>query len=130
MAPLGAARFGWASSGGVPELAIEYVVLAGGGGGAKSPHYWGIAGGGGGGGYRSSISGESTGGGGTLESTKTFTNGTSYTITVGGGGPGGGGYAGLGTRGGSSEITGSDITTVTSPFDMNLKLSISDTFPR
>jgi hypothetical protein len=55
------------------NLTADYLVVAGGGGGA-SQH----SGGGGGGGYRTSIGG----------SALSLTSGTSYTVTVGAGGPG------------------------------------------
>ena len=85
---------------------VEYLVVAGGGGAGN------YGGGGGGGGYRSSISGESSGGGASSESALSLSANTTYTITVGAGGPGA--SSGNGTKGGDSSISGSGITTITS----------------
>lgn len=62
------------------NVTCDYLVVAGGGGGAG----W-YGGGGGAGGLRSTVG--STGGLGTLESPISVSSGTSYTITVGAGGP-------------------------------------------
>jgi len=62
---------------------VEYLIIAGGGGGGGNS---GVGGGGGAGGYRSSVSGENSGGGSSAESRASLVAGTSYTITVGGGG--------------------------------------------
>ena len=87
----------------------DFLVIAGGGGGGSSPS--GFTGGAGGaGGYRNSYLTETSGGGGSSETSLTFTKGTVYTITVGGGGTGGA----SGTNGLSSSISGTGITTITS----------------
>ena len=67
--------------GGIPPVAVEYLVIAGGGGGSVLH-----SGGGGAGGYRSSVTGESSGGGASAESALSLTLETPYTITVGAGG--------------------------------------------
>lgn len=59
---------------------VDYLVVAGGGGGSNT------GAGGGAGGLRSTM--YQTGGGGALESKLSLTSGTSYTVTVGGGGAG------------------------------------------
>src|SRR5210317_1413250 len=65
----------------------DFLVIAGGGsGGYKSNE--GRQGGGGAGGYRNSYSTEPSGGGGSSETSLELTEGTTYTITVGGGGNG------------------------------------------
>jgi hypothetical protein len=66
-------------------FAVEYIVIAGGGSGGANNNAQ--PGGGGAGGYRSSITGEPSGGGASAESTITVSPGTSYTVTVGAGGP-------------------------------------------
>jgi hypothetical protein len=62
---------------------VEYLVIAGGGGGGGGSF---DKGGGGGGGYRCSVSGENSGGDASAESPFSVVAGTSYTVTVGGGG--------------------------------------------
>lgn len=71
-------------------LTIDWLVVAGGGSGGSGQTVSSnrAAGGGGGGGLRSSTSG--TGGGGSLESAKSVSAGTNYTVTVGAGGSAGG----------------------------------------
>lgn len=64
------------------RVPITYLVIAGGGGGGT---YRG--GGGGAGGYRSSVAGENSGGGSSAESILPITPLTTYTVTVGAGGP-------------------------------------------
>ena len=94
---------------------VSYLVIAGGAGsgtGANSPDSR-SGGGGGAGGYRNSYASETSGGGGSTESTLTFSQGTTYTITVGAGGAGGAGGSNKGTDGSASSISGSDITDVT-----------------
>jgi hypothetical protein len=76
---------------------VEYLVIAGGGGGGSR-----ISGGGGAGGYRSSVSGESSGGGASAESGLTLSSGTTYTVTVGAGGPGSGEWQTRGSNGDDS----------------------------
>ncbi len=66
------------------SLDVEYLVIAGGGSGG--PYAAGA--GGGAGGYRSSVAGESSGGGAPAETPLSVTFGTTYTVTVGVGGPG------------------------------------------
>jgi hypothetical protein len=120
---------GWVASSGVNEgtapsltpvpYSVDFLVIAGGGGGAGQSGAPGPgAGGGGAGGYRNSFSTETSGGGGSSEATLTFTGGTVYTITVGGGGAGGpadGNSPGTpGTTGTNSSISGTGITTITS----------------
>lgn len=72
--------------GGLPDLEVQYVLIAGGGGGSN----WGVrgAGGGGAGGYRSSVVGENSGGGAAAQSVFVPTLGTAYSVTIGGGGTG------------------------------------------
>ena len=65
---------------------VEYLVIAGGGGAGNFR-----GGGGGAGGYINATVGETTGGGGSAESVLTLSSGTSYTVTIGGGGAGGAG---------------------------------------
>jgi hypothetical protein len=72
--------------------------------------YLSIAGGAGGGG---SFCGGGGGAGGYLANTATFTPGTVYTCTVGGGG-GGGGHVSRGSNGSNSSITGTGFTSVIS----------------
>ena len=82
--PLGAGLFVWSGAGGVSELDIEYMILAGGGSGGMNNSYWGRSGGGGGGGWRSSMTGESSGyGSSSVESALLFTKDTTYTVNVG-----------------------------------------------
>ena len=92
----------WADTG-VSFIDMEYVVIAGGGAGGSSTATGARMGAGGGaGGYRSNVSGENTGG--NVSTTNAFTTyfiqkGTSYTVTVGGGGAANatGGVAGQGS---------------------------------
>jgi hypothetical protein len=91
-----------------PTYSVDFLVIAGGGGGGFDD-----SGGGGAGGYRNSFSTETSGGGGTSESSLTFTPGTVYTITVGGGGAGSSSGAN-GTSGVNSSISGTGISTITS----------------
>ena len=67
---------------------IEYVVIAGGGGGGGTPNA-DNAGAGGAGGYRSNVPGEVSGGGGSAEAPIVLTSKTTFSLTVGAGGPGG-----------------------------------------
>lgn len=95
-----------AAAGGVPlPASINFLVIAGGGGGGGRRNYYEGTGGGGAGGYRTSVG--TTGGGGATESALTRTL-TSYTVTVGAGGPGA--FDSYGTQG-SSSVFGT-ITTV------------------
>jgi hypothetical protein len=91
----------WADTG-VSFIDMEYLVVAGGGAGGSSSSSAKQGGGGGAGGYRSNVSGENTGG--NVSTTNAFTTyfiqkGTSYTVTVGGGGAANatGGVAGQGS---------------------------------
>ena len=59
---------------------VEYLVVAGGGGGGQ------YGGGGGAGGFRTNVAGSTSGGGASAEGAFSVTEGTSYTVTVGGGG--------------------------------------------
>ena len=99
-------------------LQVEYVVVAGGGGGGVDR-----GGGGGAGGYRSSVRGESSGSGRPAEQTLILTDGTSYNVTVGGGGSGAAGGNGIPTIGSNSAF--GSITSVgggrgaTYPTDLN-----------
>ena len=88
----------------------DFLCIAGGGGGSGD----GGAGGSGAGGYRNSFSSETSGGGGSSETALSLIPGTVYTITVGAGGAGSTSNSGLGTNGGDSSISGSDITDITS----------------
>jgi len=119
---------GWLATSGINEgtdalapvpYSVDFLVIAGGGGGGGNAGAPGPGGGAGGaGGYRNSYSNEPSGGGGSSEATLTFTAGTVYTVTVGGGGAGGpadgaspGQPGGTGT---DSSISGTGITTITS----------------
>jgi hypothetical protein len=88
---------------------IDFLVIAGGGGGGDDNG----GGGGGAGGYRNSYSSETSGGGGSSEASLSFSVGTVYTITVGGGGAGSSTTA-KGVSGVDSSISGSGLTTITS----------------
>jgi hypothetical protein len=97
-------------------VTTDFLVIAGGGGGgtgANSPNIKTGAGAGAGG-YRSSYNSETSGGGGSSETALELTPGTTYTITVGGGGAGGSGASAPGTPGSDSSISGTGITTITS----------------
>ena len=76
---------GWLKFRSVPEITVDYLVIAGGGGGENNGHG---GGGGGAGGYRSSYSTEPSGGGASSESTLTLAFSTDYTVVVGAGGAG------------------------------------------
>ena len=87
----------------------DFLVIAGGGAGGSQK-----AGGGGAGGYRASFNSETSGGGGSSETALQLSPGTTYTITVGGGGAGvSSGPTAKGNDGVASSITGSDITDIT-----------------
>ena len=73
----------------LPDLTVNYLVVAGGGGSGTN-----FSGGGGAGGLRTSF-GSNSGGGASSESTPTLLTATTYTVTVGGGG-------GLNGQGGNS----------------------------
>ena len=102
---------GWnAMSGNTFGFTVSYLVVAGGGGGATA---WNSAnrggGGGGAGGLRNSYGSENTGGGLSTESTLSLDFGTSYSVSIGGGGSGGsGGYFQDGAKG--SDTSFSTIT--------------------
>ena len=85
----------------------NFLVIAGGGGTSRDN-----GGGGGAGGYRTSFNSEASGGGGSSESSLGLTVGSTYTITVGGGGATGG--SAHGANGANSSISGTGITTITS----------------
>ena len=110
---------------------LDFLVIAGGaGGGGGNYNNSGSAqygGGGGAGGYRNSYASETSGANSSTETPLTVTSGTTYTITVGGGGAKGGfgtyngstppfatPPSGPGFNGGDSSISGADITTITS----------------
>jgi hypothetical protein len=115
-------------AGGAGGTEVSYLVIAGGGGGGGHQLLAGYgfsSGGGGAGGYRNSFFGEMTGGRGSAETPLTFLSGTTYTITVGGGGTRGNrrtyfshsdpiAPASKGSNGGNSQISGADITTIMS----------------
>jgi hypothetical protein len=82
---------------------VDYLVVAGGGGSGYQ-----ISGGGGAGGVRCTI--DATGGGGSLPAKASFSSGVNYSILVGAGGSVG--TSGVGSRGGSSSISGSGFTTI------------------
>lgn len=82
-----------------PELAIEYLVVAGGGGAGGSSGTSIASGGGGAGGYRSSVIGESSGGGNGAEATLSLSVDTAYNVTIGAGGNGGGPGFATGSKG-------------------------------
>jgi hypothetical protein len=118
---------GWVASSGVNSgtqaldpapYSVDFLVIAGGGGGGSGIDSQTEGGGGGAGGYRNSYLTETSGGGGSSEASLSFTVGTVYTITVGGGGAGGatsGSAPGnKGVQGTSSSISGTGITTITS----------------
>ena len=89
----------------------DFLVIAGGGGGGSDR-----GGGGGAGGYRNSFGSEASGGGGSSETALSLSDGTQYTVTIGGGGVGESGapHSTVATQGSSSSISGSGITTITS----------------
>jgi len=88
----------------LPPYSVEFLVIAGGAGGSDHTHG---GGGGGAGGYRTSYgSGSISGGLSTVESDLSLVIGTQYTISVGNGGN-------PESAGGTSSITGSDITDIT-----------------
>jgi len=87
---------------------IDYLVIAGGAGGGFD-----AGGGGGAGGYRNSYSTESSGGGASSEAGITsVTAGTSFTVTIGGGGAGATGAFGEGADGGASSVSAPGFSTV------------------
>src|SRR5210317_1031523 len=92
-----------------PPYSVDFLVVAGGGGGGYA-----AGGGGGAGGYRNSYSTESSGGGGSSETSLSLYEGITYTITVGAGGAAPTSPALQGGDGGTSSISGSDITDITS----------------
>ena len=80
---------GWVSSStegldaDIPDLTVDFLVVAGGGGGGSA-----FGGGGGAGGYRTSY-GSTSGGGSSAESALSLAVNTSYNVTIGNGGTGG-----------------------------------------
>ena len=82
-----------------PYNVVDYLIIAGGGGGGDS-----LGAGGGAGGLRNSFNSETSGGGGSSESELTVTA-TSYTVTIGAGGP-------SITNGIPTSISGAGITTI------------------
>ena len=82
------------------NLTADYLVVAGGGGGGFGDGGY-VGGGGGAGGLRCTVT-ASGGSPGTVESALSLTNGTSYTVTVGGGGARGASSGTSGTQGGNS----------------------------
>ena len=97
----------------LPTYSADFLVVAGGGGGGYgfTGGYYG--GGAGGGGYRNSFNSETSGRNSSSESALTFTQGVTYTVTVGAGGAIASNGVN-GTIGGNSLISGTGITTVTS----------------
>ena len=98
---------------------INFLCVGGGGGAAA----YNSCGGGGAGGFRTSFSTNTgfSGGGGALESSISLTNGTTYTVTAGGGSLGsagnGGSFSGSPntvSQGLASSISGSGLTTIIS----------------
>lgn len=86
------------------DLNVDYLVVAGGGGGGAE-----AGGGGGAGGVRSTVT--ATGGGGALESSLAVSANTSYTVSVGAGGPGKASNAASRGDSGSNSVFGS-VTSV------------------
>ena len=68
------------------KVPVQYVVIAGGGSGGATQANGYSPGGGGAGGYRSSVGTESSGGGYGTDLVAFVETGTSYTVTIGGGG--------------------------------------------
>ena len=87
----------------------DFLVIAGGGGAGADR-----GAGGGAGGYRCSFNSETSGGGGSSESSLSLTQGTQYTVTVGGGGAGQVISTPISVKGNDSSITGSNITDIVS----------------
>jgi len=91
---------------------VDYLLVGGGGGSGYRADNVYYLGGGGGGGLRSSVG--SNGGGAAAESPLTLTNGITYNISVGMGGPGTAyGQLSSANNGGNSSISGTGITTIT-----------------
>ena len=92
------------------KVLVDFLVVAGGGGAGQTPGSSGTyaTGGGGAGGLRTSYG--PSGGGNGPEPILSLTKGTTYTITVGGGGAAG--SAGGATNGVNSSISGTGITTI------------------
>ena len=96
------------------QVTVDFLIIGGGGGGGAGEAVAArrVGGGGGAGGYRVSYSSETPGGPSTSnESAITMLTGTTYTITVGGGGAGGTGNDGTlsnrqGVSGGVSSVSG------------------------
>lgn len=85
--PLGSSRFGL-SGAGLPDLDVEYLVIAGGGSGGNGGNK--CAGGGGAGGYRSSCTDDTYSGElQSVETPLTLEKDTAYSVTIGAGGTGG-----------------------------------------
>jgi len=103
-----------ANEGDIPTYSADFLVVAGGGGGGFGFSGGYYAGGGGGGGYRNSFNSETSGRNSSSESALTFTQGVTYTVTVGAAGAAGGSNGVNGSIGGNSSISGTGITTVTS----------------
>jgi hypothetical protein len=101
---------GWLASSNVYGGNPPYVP------GTYAASYLAVAGGGGGGGtcVPNDAGGGGGGAGGLLTGSTTFTQGTVYTVTIGGLGAGGTPSAGLGSSGGNSVISGSGLSTITS----------------
>jgi len=90
-----------------PPYSVDFLVIGGGGRG-------GYEGGGGAGGYRTSYNNETSGRGSSAQTALTFTSGTVYTVTIGGGDAGDGATSGTAGTADSTSISGSDISTVSS----------------
>jgi len=97
-----------AMSGSTFSFTLNWLVIAGGASGAAQH-----GGGGGAGGYRSAYNSESSGGGGSAESDITVNAGTSYSVTVGAGGPAPA-QEGSETRDGGTEGSNTIFGTITS----------------
>jgi len=103
-----------ANEGSLPTYSANFLVVAGGGGGGFGFTGGYYAAGGGGGGYRNSFNSETSGRNSSSESSLTFKQGVTYTVTVGAAGAAGGSNGVNGSIGGNSSISGTGITTVTS----------------
>jgi len=103
-----------ANEGDIPTYSADFLVVAGGGGGGFGFTGGYYAGGGGGGGYRNSFNNETSGRNSSSESSLSFKQGVTYTVTVGAAGAAGASNGLSGSNGGDSSISGTGITTVTS----------------
>ena len=96
-------------------IIVSFLVIAGGGSGGSPGTVNDTEGAGGGaGGYRNSYSTELSGASSPTETPLSFTSGTTYTITVGGGGAAVNTRGAVGNNGSNSSIVGADITSIIS----------------